>query len=164
MVHQNFQIVRLHVGVLGRAPEKIVRMLHDELIERRGRRHQHRARSLRCAVPRVPPAATWTRSIRHIPPSRTHRASRYRCPIPAHSSPPLRACAPRAARARFRAARPANIRRDSRESAPPARAAAGLACCKYVSSTSVCSRLLANTIVCSLRASSSFATRVVSFR
>ena len=43
VVHQNFQIVRLHVGVFRRAPEKIIRMLHDELIERRGRGHQHGA-------------------------------------------------------------------------------------------------------------------------
>ena len=55
MIHQNFQIVRLHVSVLRRAPEKIVRMLHDELIERRGRRHHHRARCS-ASPPRAPRA------------------------------------------------------------------------------------------------------------
>ena len=44
MVHQNFQIVRLHVRMLRRTPEKIIRMLHDELIQRRRRRDHHRAR------------------------------------------------------------------------------------------------------------------------
>ena len=44
MIHQNFQVVRLHVSVFRRAPKKIIRVLHDKLIERRGRRHHHRAR------------------------------------------------------------------------------------------------------------------------
>ena len=45
VIHEDFEIVRLHVGVLGRAAEKIIGMLHDELIERRGRRDEHRAGS-----------------------------------------------------------------------------------------------------------------------
>ena len=48
MVHENLEIIRLYVGVLRRASEKIVRMLHDKLIERRRRCHEHRAR---CSVP-----------------------------------------------------------------------------------------------------------------
>ena len=49
MIHENFEIVRLDVGVFGRAAEKIVRMLDDELIERRGRGDQHRAGSAAAA-------------------------------------------------------------------------------------------------------------------
>src|SRR5882762_7852639 len=43
VIDQNFQIVRLNVGMLRGVSEKIVRMANDELIERRRRRHQHRA-------------------------------------------------------------------------------------------------------------------------
>ena len=43
MIHQDFQIVRLDERVLGRAAEKIIRMLHDELIERRRGSDQHGA-------------------------------------------------------------------------------------------------------------------------
>ena len=53
MIHQDFQVIRLHVGMFRRAPEKIVRMLHDKLVERRRRGHQHRARS-----PAPPPGAS----------------------------------------------------------------------------------------------------------
>src|SRR5438876_5852692 len=45
MIYQNFQIVRLDKGVLRRVAEEIIRMAHDELIERRRRRHQHGART-----------------------------------------------------------------------------------------------------------------------
>ena len=62
MIHQNFQIVRLDEGVLGRAAEEIIRMLHDELVERRGRSDQHGAGSCRCGVRRGPRAARWRRS------------------------------------------------------------------------------------------------------
>ena len=43
VVDQDFQIIRLDEGVLGRAAEEIVRMLDDKLVERRGTGHQHRA-------------------------------------------------------------------------------------------------------------------------
>jgi hypothetical protein len=43
MVHENFQIVRLNVRVLGRASEKVIGVLHDELVERRGRCDKDRA-------------------------------------------------------------------------------------------------------------------------
>ncbi len=45
VIHENLEIVGLHVGVLGRAAEKVVGMLHDELIERRGGRDEHGAGS-----------------------------------------------------------------------------------------------------------------------
>ncbi len=35
MVHKNFEVVRLNVGVLGRSAEEVLWMLHDELVERR---------------------------------------------------------------------------------------------------------------------------------
>src|SRR6185437_6526406 len=43
MIHQDFEIVRLDAGMFGRAAEKIIRMLHDELIERRGGSHHYGA-------------------------------------------------------------------------------------------------------------------------
>ena len=43
MIYQNFQVVRLNKSVLRRVAEEIIRMVHDELIERRRRRHQHGA-------------------------------------------------------------------------------------------------------------------------
>src|SRR5437867_5313585 len=43
MVDQNFQIVRLDESMFGRVAKKIIRMAHDELIERRRRSHQHGA-------------------------------------------------------------------------------------------------------------------------
>ena len=49
MVDENFQIVGLDVGMFGRAAEKIFRMLDDELIERRGRSHEHSAGSAAAA-------------------------------------------------------------------------------------------------------------------
>ena len=45
MVDENLQIVRLNVGVLGRTPEEVVRMLDNELIERSRRRDEHGART-----------------------------------------------------------------------------------------------------------------------
>src|SRR5207244_3140450 len=41
--YSDFQIVRLDKSVLRRVAEEIIRMAHDELIERRRRRHQHSA-------------------------------------------------------------------------------------------------------------------------
>src|SRR6266849_1981314 len=38
MIDEDFKVVRLNVGVFGRASEKVVGMLHDELIERSRRR------------------------------------------------------------------------------------------------------------------------------
>ena len=55
MVHQDFQIVRLNVRVLGRAGKKIVRMLDDKLIQRARRRNQHGAGS--SFAPPGPPGA-----------------------------------------------------------------------------------------------------------
>ena len=69
MIHQNFQIVGLHVRMLRRAPEKIIRMLHDKLVERRRRRHQHRARTS-AAPPRAPGALPCGRNRARI--SRHH--------------------------------------------------------------------------------------------
>ena len=130
MIHQNFQIVRLHVGMFGRAPEKIIRMLDDELIERRGRRHQHRARSS-AAAPGASGALPGGSDRAGISGHHARRrASRYRCPARARSSPPRRGCALRASRARSRGARRADSRRDSRESAPACPGCGGFACCK----------------------------------
>src|ERR1019366_7562350 len=55
MVHENLQVVWLNVCVLGRTPKKVVRMLHDELVERRRRRNEHRAGGP-AAAPRTPGA------------------------------------------------------------------------------------------------------------
>src|SRR6266478_6059562 len=44
MAEQDFQIVRIDVGVFWRAVEKVIGMLHDVLIERRAGGHQHRSR------------------------------------------------------------------------------------------------------------------------
>ena len=49
MIDQNFEIVGLNESVFRRIAEEIVRMPHDELIERRGRRDQHRARTAAAA-------------------------------------------------------------------------------------------------------------------
>ncbi len=43
MIDQDFEIVGLYEGVLGSITEKIIRMAHDELIERRRRSYQHGA-------------------------------------------------------------------------------------------------------------------------
>src|SRR5438876_6178337 len=43
MIDEDFQIVGLNKGVFGSIAEKIIRMAHDELIERRGGSHQHGA-------------------------------------------------------------------------------------------------------------------------
>src|ERR1019366_332476 len=41
---QDLQVLRIDVGVLRRAAEEVIGMLHDVLIERRAARHQHRRR------------------------------------------------------------------------------------------------------------------------
>ncbi len=43
MVHKNFEVIWLDKGVLGRASEEVIGMLHDELVERSRRRDQYRA-------------------------------------------------------------------------------------------------------------------------
>ncbi len=50
VVDENFQIIGLDVGVLGRAAEKIFRMLDDKLIERRGGGDENRAGSAAAAA------------------------------------------------------------------------------------------------------------------
>ena len=50
VIHKNFEVVRLNVGVLGRTAEEIVRMLHDELVERRRRGNEDRE-----GTPATPP-------------------------------------------------------------------------------------------------------------
>ena len=55
MIDQNFQIVRLDVGMLGRAGEKILRMLDDKLIQGTRRSDQHGA-GTPFAPPRPPGA------------------------------------------------------------------------------------------------------------
>src|SRR5947207_6949431 len=47
MIDENLKIVWLNVGVLGRYTEKVIGMLHDELIERSRRRDEDRARASR---------------------------------------------------------------------------------------------------------------------
>src|SRR5690242_20719340 len=41
MIDENFEIIRLNEGVLGRISEKIVWLTHDELIERRRRSNEN---------------------------------------------------------------------------------------------------------------------------
>src|SRR5260370_42153971 len=43
MIDEDFQIVGLDEGVLGRVAEEIIRMAHHELVERRGGSYQHSA-------------------------------------------------------------------------------------------------------------------------
>src|SRR5437762_10250310 len=47
MIDENLKVVGLNVGVLGRVTEEVVRMLHDELIERGRRRDEDRTRASR---------------------------------------------------------------------------------------------------------------------
>ena len=49
MIHENLKIVGLNMRVLGRASEEVVRMLHDELIERSRGSDEHRARTSRAS-------------------------------------------------------------------------------------------------------------------
>ena len=164
VIHEDFEIVRLHVGVFGRAAEKIIGMLHDELIERRGRRDEHGAGS---AVAAAGAASALPRGRNRAGVAR-HHAGVERADVDAQFERVGRdhsADAPFAQAALDLAALAGqDSRRDSRESARAAPGCGWLACCRYVSRTSVCRRLLAKTIVCSFRARSSFATRVVSFR
>ena len=164
MIHEDFQVVGLHVRVFRRPPEKIFRMLHDELIERRRRRHQHRARS--SAPPPGAPGALPGRRNRT-------RISRHHARIERSDVDPQFQRIRRHHSAHAPFAQPAfdlaSLARQISAAISANRlrlvpACGRFACCKYVSSTSVCSRLLAKTMVCSLRASSSFATRVVSFK
>ena len=114
MTQQDFEIVGIDVGVLGRTVEEILGMLDDVLIERRAGGHQHRQRR------RLPPPGA-ARALpggrdrsRDIRPSPRRRAIRYRCPARARWSPRPRGSRRRAACARSRAARGADSRRDSR--------------------------------------------------
>src|SRR3981189_2721188 len=50
MVDENFQVVGLNVGVLGGTPEKVIGMVHDELVQRCRRRDEYGART-----PATPP-------------------------------------------------------------------------------------------------------------
>src|SRR5437667_10695173 len=47
MIDENLKVVWLNVGVLGRVPEEVVGMLHDELIERGRRCDEDRTRASR---------------------------------------------------------------------------------------------------------------------
>ena len=53
-VEQDFEIVRIDMGVFRRAPEEIIGMLHDVLIERRARGHQHCREDAVCRRPARP--------------------------------------------------------------------------------------------------------------
>ena len=57
MIDENFQIVRLDERVFRSIAKKIIGIAHDELIQRRGGSHQHRART----------AAAATRAARALP-------------------------------------------------------------------------------------------------
>src|SRR5258708_32312286 len=50
MIDEDFEIVGLDEGVLRSVAEEIVGMAHDELIERRGRCHQHGTRASAAAA------------------------------------------------------------------------------------------------------------------
>ena len=70
MVDQDFQIVGLDERVLRRAAEEIIRMLHDELIHRRGGCHENRAgaaAAASCAAGALPGGGdrTWVASEHH---------------------------------------------------------------------------------------------------
>ena len=105
--------------------------------------------------------ATWTQWIPDSPPSRTLPANRHQCPVQVHWSRPHLKCVHRADLAQFRAALPADTLRDIRESVL-AGLASEVGLLQIGQDTSVCSRLLANTIVCIFLARISFATRVAS--
>src|SRR5580704_11366376 len=45
MINEDFEIVRLNEGVLGRVAEEIIGMAHDELVEWSGRSDEHGARA-----------------------------------------------------------------------------------------------------------------------
>lgn len=116
VIHKYFEIIRLHVSMLGERPKNSpdAARYTDRAAQRKplaprtkfhcGDRHVRRVAMLKQLNP-------------HIPPSHSHRASRYQFPIPARSSPPLRGCVHHVARVQFRGARSANNRRDIRESA-----------------------------------------------
>ena len=104
----------------GRRVEEVRRVAHDELVDRRAARDQHRRRPARSGGPRGPRAATSPRSCPDSRPS-PHTSS---APM---SMPELERVgrhdrahrAPRAARARSRGAASAGSRRDSPRTASP---------------------------------------------
>src|ERR1019366_5784599 len=67
MVHKNLEVIWLNVRMLGRTSEKVLRVLHDELVERRRGRNEHRAGCP--AAPRtpgtLPSGSNRTRITRH---------------------------------------------------------------------------------------------------
>ena len=68
MIHQDFQIIRLNECMLGRAAEKVVRVIYDELIERQRRRYQNgagRPRAAPCASCPLPGGRNGARVTGH---------------------------------------------------------------------------------------------------
>src|ERR1035437_4417744 len=124
MVHKNLEVIWLNVRMLGRSSEKVLRVLHDELVERRRRRNEHRA-GCPAAAPRTPGTLpSGSNRNPHNPPSHKRPVTQYRSPTPVHSWSRLRGFGLRATHVRSRADPPASSPRDSRGPVPPGQASA----------------------------------------